>query len=63
MKRAAKYKKNAASDRADALKYEKQASGKSPKKTTATGKKRAKKRFKKLQEPVLKRLVGQHKLV
>lgn len=46
-KRAAKYKKNAALDRADASKYEKQASGKSLKKTTATGKKRATKALQK----------------
>lgn len=53
-KRAAKYKKNAALDRADALKYEKQASGKSPKKTTATGKKRAKKALQKTARTSLK---------
>ena len=54
MKRAAKYKKNAALDRADALKYEKQASGKSPKKTTATGKKRATKALQKTARTSLK---------
>ena len=53
-KRAAKYKKNAALDRADALKYEKQASGKSPKKTTATGKKRAMKALQKTARTSLK---------
>ena len=54
MKRAAKYKKNAALDRADALKYEKQAFGKSPKKTTATGKKKAMKALQKTARTSLK---------
>lgn len=53
-KLAAKYKKNAALDRADASKYEKQASGKSPKKTTATGKKRATKALQKTARASLK---------
>ena len=53
-KRAAKYKKNAALDRADALKYYKQAYGKSPKKTTATGKKRAMKALQKTARTSLK---------
>ena len=53
-KQAAKYKKNAALDRADASKYEKQASGKSPKKTAATGKKRAMKALQKTARTSLK---------
>lgn len=53
-KRAARYKKNAASDRADASKYEKQASGKSPKKTMATGKKKAQKSLQKIARANLK---------
>ena len=53
-KLAAKYKKNAALDRADASKYEKQASGKSPKKTTATDKKRATKALQKTARASLK---------
>ena len=53
-KQAAKYKKNADLDRADASKYEKQASGKRPKKTAATGKKRAMKALQKTARTSLK---------
>ena len=52
--RAAKYKKNAAADRADASKYEKQASGKNVKKKVTTGKKRTKEALQKTARTSLK---------
>lgn len=54
--KAARYKRNAASDRADARKYEKNAAGKSPKKTATIGKKRAKKALQKTARTSLKGL-------